>query len=147
MNNIAYCGMCADIVHRGHINIIKEANKLDCKVMIGLLTDEAIKSYKHGPYMNYYEREYILNSIVGVDIVVPQNSLDYTFNIMKYKPKYVLHGDDWLIGVQKSIRDNIEQILATYGGHIIDIPYTADISSSLIKLQKDRIDWIDTQPP
>jgi len=145
--DIAYCGMCADIIHRGHINLIKEANKLNCKVMIGLLTDEAICSYKSAPYMNYYEREYILNSIIGVDTVVPQNSLDYTFNLLKYKPKYVLHGDDWLTGVQKTIRDNVEKVLSGYGGNIIDIPYTSDISSSLIKLQKDKIDWANHTPP
>jgi cytidyltransferase-like protein len=146
MNNIAYCGMCADIVHRGHINIIQEANKLDCKVMIGLLTDEAICSYKSAPYMNYYEREYILNSIVGIDVVVPQNSLDYTHNLLKYKPKYVLHGDDWLSGVQKTIRDNVEKVLSGFGGTIIDVPYTYDISSTIIKSQKDRINRIYNKP-
>lgn len=146
MNNIAYCGMCADIVHRGHINIIKEANKLDCKVMIGLLTDEAICSYKNAPYMNYYEREYILNNIVGVDVIVPQNSLDYSHNLLKYKPKYVIHGDDWLNGVQKNIRNNVERVLSTYGGYIIDVPYTENISSTIIKLQKNKIDWINTPP-
>lgn len=145
--DIAYCGMCADIIHRGHINIIKEANKLDCKVMIGLLTDEAICSYKNAPYINYEERKYILNNIVGVDIIVPQNTLDYTENLLKYKPKYVIHGDDWLEGIQKQTRDSVYSTLETYGGIIIDVPYTKNISSSKIKYKKWIEEWKLTIPP
>lgn len=141
MNNISYCGMCADIIHIGHINIINEAQKLGLPVVIGLLTDEAICSYKNPPLMAFEQRELIITHIKGVDLVVPQNTLDYTENLLKYKPKYVVHGDDWLNGVQKTIRDKVYNTLQTYGGSIIDIPYTQNISSSQIKYNKGMEEW------
>lgn len=148
MNNIAYCGMCADIIHVGHINIIKEANKLDCdKVIIGLLTDGAICSYKSPPYMIYEDRKIIVENIIGVDTIIPQHTLDYTDNILLLKPRYVVHGDDWLDGIQKLIRDKVNNLVNLYGGKIIDIPYTKNISSSYIKNIKGIEEWKNTQPP
>lgn len=126
--------MCADIIHVGHINIIKQANQLKCsKVVVGLLTDEAICSYKTPPYMRYEHRKTIIENIVGVNDVIPQHTLDYTNNLLLLKPKYVVHGDDWLNGIQKPIRDKVYSILNSYGGQIIDIPYTKNISSTLTK--------------
>lgn len=135
-NNVTYCGMCADILHIGHINIINQAKKLGLPVVIGLLTDEAICSYKNPPLINFGQRKIILEHIKGVYEVVPQNTLDYTKNLLQYKPKYVIHGDDWLTGIQKQTRDNVYKILNTYGGTIIDVPYTKNISSSKIKYDK-----------
>ena len=143
INNITYCGMCADILHIGHINIINEAKKLNLPIIVGLLTNEAITSYKNPPYMSFENRKIILENIKGIYMVVPQNTLDYTENLLKYKPKYVVHGDDWLSGVQKNTRDKVLQIVQTYGGHIIDVPYTKNISSSSIKMEK----WKNTTSP
>lgn len=78
-------------------------------------------------------RKTIIQNIVGVDSVVPQHSLDYSDNLLLLKPKYVVHGDDWINGVQKSTRDKVINILDLYGGKIIDIPYTQNISSTYIK--------------
>lgn len=141
MNNITYCGMCADILHTGHVNIINEAQKLGLPVMIGLLTDEAILSYKNPPLMSFEQRETIVKHIKGVDQVVSQNTLDYTENLLRYKPRYVVHGDDWLQGVQKQVRDIVYNILQTYGGSIIDVPYTKGTSSSKIKYDKAMEEW------
>lgn len=141
MNNISYCGMCADIIHIGHINIIDEAQKLGVPVVIGLLTDQAICSYKKLPLMTFEHRKFIIEHIKGVDQVVPQNTLDYTENLLIYKPKYVVHGDDWLAGIQKITRDKVYNILQTYGGSIIDIPYTENISSSQLKYEKGMQEW------
>lgn len=146
-NNVTYCGMCADLIHIGHINIINEAQKLGLPLMIGLLTDEAICSYKNPPLITFEQRELIIKHIKGVDQVVPQNTLDYTENLLKYKPKYVVHGDDWLTGIQKQTRDSVYSTLETYGGTIIDVPYTKDISSSKIKYEKWIEDWKLTIPP
>lgn len=147
MNDIVYCGMCADILHIGHINIIKEANKLECsQVIVGLLTDDAICSYKSPPYMIYEHRKIVVENITGVTCVIPQNTLDYTDNILLLKPKYIVHGDDWLKGTQKPVRDKAEKLLSTYGGKIIDIPYTSNISSTYIKNLKLMKDWNNTKP-
>ena len=98
-----YVGMSADIIHHGHLNIIKEAKKLG-RVIVGLLTDEAIASYKRLPLIPYNQREIIIQNIKGVDEVVPQETLDYVPNLRKINPDYVVHGDDWKIGADKVLR-------------------------------------------
>jgi phosphoenolpyruvate phosphomutase / 2-hydroxyethylphosphonate cytidylyltransferase len=123
--------MCADIIHIGHINLIKEAKKYG-KVMVGLLTDSAIASYKRTPLMNYEQRKIIVENIVGVDEVVAQDTLDYIPNLLKIKPKYVVHGDDWKEGVQKNTRQRVIDTLSVWGGELIEVPYTKNISSTLI---------------
>ena len=79
---IAYVGMSADIIHPGHINILKIAAKKGY-VIVGLLTDSAINSYKGKTYMNYYQREKVLMAIKYVKKIVPQKSLDYSENLIK----------------------------------------------------------------
>ena len=92
--------MSADLIHPGHLNIIKEAKKLG-NVTIGLLTDKAISSYKRVPFMEYKDRYNIISQIKGVTNVIPQHTHDYVPNLLKLKPNFVVHGDDWKNGVQK----------------------------------------------
>ena len=133
-----YVGMSADIVHHGHLNIIKEAKKLG-KVIVGLLTDEAIASYKRLPLIPYDKRKIIVNNIKGVDEVVPQEILDYVPNLRKLKPDYVVHGDDWKTGVQKETRQRVVNALKEWGGKLVEIKYTEGISSTqLIKTLKEK---------
>jgi len=147
MNDIVYVGMSADIIHNGHINILKEAQKYG-KVIVGLLTDEAIASYKRTPLMNYNQRKIIVENIVGVSQVLPQETLDYTPNLSKIKPNYLVHGDDWKQGVQKQTRQKAIETLAQWGGQLIEVPYTKNISSTDLQnnlkqngiLPKDRTD-------
>jgi phosphoenolpyruvate phosphomutase / 2-hydroxyethylphosphonate cytidylyltransferase len=126
-----YVGLSADILHPGHINVINEARKLG-DVIIGLLTDKAISSYKRLPYLNYEQRKAVVENIKGVDKVVRQNKLDYTDNLRKLKPDYVVHGDDWRDGVQKKVRQNVIDVLSEWGGVLHEIPYTKGISSTSI---------------
>lgn len=130
-SKIVYVGMAADIIHVGHINIINEANKYG-NVIIGLLTDEAIKSYKRMPINNFEARKIVISSIKGISKVIEQTSLDYTSNLDIYKPDFIVHGDDWLTGPQKHIRTQIEEQIKKWGGKIIDVPYTKNISTSEI---------------
>lgn len=131
---IVYVGMCADIIHHGHINLLKEAQKYG-KVFVGLLTDDAIASYKRIPLLKYKERKFIVENIKGVKCVIPQKTLDYTENLLLLKPKYVVHGDDWKSGVQKETRKRVIEVLSEWNGSVIDVPYTKNISSSEIHLQ------------
>lgn len=127
-----YIGMCVDILHSGHINIISEANKFG-KVIVGLLTDNAIELYKPSPYLKYEDRFKVISMIKGVELVIPQTGLDYTENLLQYKPAYVLHGDDWKKGVLEEYREQVIELLSSWGGQVIDVPYTEGISSTLIK--------------
>ena len=128
-----YVGMSADMIHHGHINIIKEASKYG-DVIVGLLTDKAIASYKRLPYLTYEEREAVVVGLKGVTEVVRQETLDYRPNLEALKPDIVVHGDDWKTGVQSKVRDQVIKTLAQWGGELIDVPYTAGISST--KLNK-----------
>jgi phosphoenolpyruvate phosphomutase len=133
MNNsqlpTVYIGMSADLVHPGHLNIIAEAAKIG-SVMVGLLTDQAIASYKRLPYMKFEDRYKVISNIKGVDTVVAQESLDYTTNLEKYRPEFVVHGDDWREGVQRHTRQKVIDTLEKWGGKLVEIPYTGGVSST-----------------
>ena len=142
MNKKVYVGMSVDLIHEGHINIIKEAAKLGI-VTVGLLTDAAIASYKRLPYMPYENRKLIISEIKGVDNVIQQNAHSYTENLVKLKPDFVVHGDDWREGSQKEIRSDVINTLKQWEGKLIEIPYTNNISSSILN---KKIKEIGTTP-
>ncbi len=124
-----YLGMIADIMHPGLINIINEGAKYG-DVIIGLYTDKAITTHKRLPYLTYEQRETVVRSIHGVSDVVPQDDWSYVPNLVKYKPDYIIHGDDWLEGPDKYIRDEVFKVMEGLGGKVIEIPYTKGITSS-----------------
>lgn len=129
MSKTVYVGMSADLVHPGHLNIIKTASRLG-EVVVGLLTDEAIASYKRVPYMEYEQRREIIENLKGVARVVPQHTLDYVANLEQVRPDYVVHGDDWREGVQARTRQRVIDTLAGWGGELVEVPYTKGISST-----------------
>ena len=129
---IVYAGLAADILHQGHINILKKASKLG-KVVVGLLTDQAIASYKKLPLLNYQQREVVIRDIKYVSKVIPQKTLDYRPNLVKLKPNFVIHGNDWKYGVQKKTRNQVIKILKKWNGKLVEPKYTKNISSSEIK--------------
>ncbi len=135
-----YIGMSADIVHEGHINILNIGSKLG-KVTVGLLTDTAIASYKKIPILNYKKRESIVKHLKMVENVTPQYTLDYTENLEKFKPDFVVHGDDWKYGVQKNIRNKVIKCLKKWGGKLIEPTYTKNISSSSIKERIKEVNY------
>ena len=126
---LVYIGMSADLIHQGHLNIISEGLKLG-KVIIGLLTDEAIASYKRLPLIAFNERKLIVENLKGVDEVVPQTTLNYVPNLVKIKPDYVVHGDDWKTGIQKEVRQRVIDTLHEWGGKLVEPEFTVGVSSS-----------------
>lgn len=129
MKKTVYIGMSADLVHPGHLNIIKRARELG-EVTVGLLTDKAIASYKRLPFMTFDQRKEVIENIKGVSKVIPQHTLDYVVNLQLLKPDYVIHGDDWKNGVQKQTRQKVIDALKDWNGELIEIPYTEGISST-----------------
>lgn len=124
-----YVSMSADIIHHGHINIIRKASELG-EVIVGLLTDEAIATYKRLPLLDYSQRKNIIGNLKGVSKVIPQTTLDYTENLRLIKPDFVVHGDDWKEGVQAKIRQKVIQTLNEWNGKLIEVPYTKGVSVS-----------------
>ena len=133
-----YMAMSTDLYHVGHVNIINQAAKYG-SVIIGVLTDEAIATYKRLPILSTEERKQIAASFKGVDKVVLQDTLDYTKNLRKLKPDYVIHGDDWRTGVQQKVRDNVISVLSEWGGKLIELPYSKTPSSSNLSKQFSTI--------
>ncbi len=137
-----YLGMIGDIMHPGLINIINEATKYG-DVMIGLYTDKAIATHKRLPYLTYEQRKQVIESIKGVSTIVPQDDWSYVPNLEKYKPDYIIHGDDWQYGPDKYIRDEVFKTMEKLGGEVIEIPYTKGISASSLK---EAIDSLGVTP-
>ncbi len=144
-SNIVYVAMAADLIHPGHINILKiardYANALDkantdsslpkAEVVLGLLTDKAIASYKRLPYMNYEQRKAVVENLSLIDRVIPQETLSYEGNIRALLPRYVVHGDDWKSGTQTKTRQNVIDTLQELAcGELIEPQYTPGISST-----------------
>lgn len=124
-NRTVYMCFSTDILHGGHIGIIRKAQSLG-KLIIGVLSDEAVASYKRYPILPFEDRKAMISSISGVYKAVRQDTLSYRENLLKYKPSYVVHGDDWQHGFQKPIRDEVVSVLASYGGKLAEYPYAAD---------------------
>lgn len=124
-NRTVYMCFSTDIIHSGHIAIIRKAEKLG-KLIIGVLSDEAVISYKRFPLLPFEERKTMFENIAGVYKVIEQETLSYKETLEKYRPTYVVHGDDWVSGFQRPIRDEVCSVLASYGGRLVEYPYSRD---------------------
>ena len=118
-----YTCFCTDMIHDGHLNIIREARKYG-EVIIGVLSDEAMVRFNRFPGISFQERCRMIQELDGISQVVVQKDIMYDNIIQELRPDYVIHGDNWKEGPMKAIRDNVIKLLASYGGELIDIPYT-----------------------
>lgn len=136
-NRIVYMCFSTDVVHSGHIAMINQASRLG-RLVIGVLSDEAVASYKRFPLVPANERKSLFEHIKGVDRVVEQKELSYGGILRSLKPSFVVHGDDWDSGFQKPIRDEVVSVLSEYGGRLVEYPYSKgkkyeEIEQSMIK--------------
>ena len=138
MAKTVYLGMIGDIMHPGLINIINEGAKYG-DVMIGLFTDKAIANHRRLPYLTWEQRKNVIEHIIGIASVVPQEEWSYVENLKRYRPDYIIHGDDWLYGPDKYIRDEVFKVMEQLGGQVIEIPYTKGISDSSLKEEIDSL--------
>lgn len=135
---VVYVGMTVDILHHGHINVIETARQYG-EVLVGLLTDSAIADHKRLPHLTYEQRRRIISNIVGVSRIVPQEEWDYAPNIRRYRPDFMVHGDDWLDGPLAPYRARAIEALEAHGGQLIEIPYTTGVSSQALASQKQSL--------
>lgn len=141
---IVYVPMAADFIHPGHLNILKIAASYG-EVIVGLFTDKAIASYKRVPYMKYEQRKEVVLSIKYVSQVIPQETKDYEPNLRKLKPDYMVHGTDWLHGPLRAVRDKAIEIMAEWGGKIVEPEYTKDVSSTGFHMHKKGVSLMPEQ--
>lgn len=129
-----YTCFSTDVIHEGHLNIIKEAQKYG-RVVIGCLSDKASIRYNRFPTVPENERLELYKNIEGIDSVILQNDMLYDDVIEYLKPDYVIHGDNWKEGAESAIRSHVEELLKSYGGEIIDVPYTYNEEVKKIDMQ------------
>ncbi|MFA7205408.1 MAG: phosphoenolpyruvate mutase [Saccharofermentanales bacterium] len=129
-----YMSFSTDMIHSGHISIIRKAGRHG-KLIVGVLSDEAVASYKRYPLMPFEERKSLFENITGVYRVIEQKALSYRDVLNEIKPTYVVHGDDWREGFQKPIRDEVIEVLETYGGRLIEYPYSKDTKYDELEYQ------------
>lgn len=127
-----YVPMVADILHPGHINILRTAARYG-KVIVGLFTDEAVAGYKRVPYMTYEQRKAVVESIAGVTEVIPQKTRDYEENLRALKPDFMVHGKDWRTGALADVREKAIRVMAEWEGQVIEPDYTEGVSSTQIQ--------------
>lgn len=120
-----YMSFSTEYIHSGHISIINKARRLG-RLIVGILSDEAVSSFRRFPLIPFEDRKALIENIAGVERVVEQKSLSYAENLRVLKPDYVVHGDDWLDGFQKPIRQEVCEVLEEYGGKLIEYPYSND---------------------
>ena len=120
---MVYTCFCTDVIHDGHLNILKHAREYG-RVVVGCLSDKEMIRCTKFPTTTEEDRMALYRSLDGVDEVVLQDNMLYDDVIGKFHPDYVVHGDNWKEGAEKAVRDHVEQLLNAYGGQIVDVPYT-----------------------
>ncbi len=120
---VVYTALGTDVIHEGHLNILKHAQEYGT-VIVGALSDKALIRYSRFPTVSQEERVKLYESLESVSRVIIQDDYLYDDVIATLKPDYVVHGDNWQNGPERAIRNNIEGLLATYGGTLIEVPYT-----------------------
>ena len=130
-----YMLFATDVIHEGHINVVKEAKKYG-KVIGGVLCDAAMIRFNRFPTVSFDERVRMVKDIPEVDEVIIQNETLYENTLRKIKPDYVIHGDNWCEGPEKAIRDNVVSVMNELGGEVIEVPYTRNEN---VKKIDDRI--------
>ena len=120
-----FMSMSTDVIHGGHINIIRRAAELG-ELTVGVLSDETVASYKRYPLLSCAERMKIVAAIQGVAHVIKQEGLSYRTILKEVKPDVIVHGDDWRTGIQQPIREETIALLAASGGELVEFPYTVN---------------------
>lgn len=131
--------MCIDIFHHGHINLLVKSKKLG-NVIVGLMTDEGIKSYKgKKPLISYKNRKKVLDHLDCVNHILSINGLLYEKFAKKYQFDYFVHGSDWKLGTQSNERKKLIEAMKSWGGKVIEFPYTRNISSTILKKRLKKL--------
>ena len=133
MSRTVYTCFCTDVIHEGHINILRKAQEMG-EVTVGVLCDREMVRYNRFPFRNTKERVAMVKEIPGIKNVIVQDTIMYDGVISKLRPDIVIHGDNWRTGPMSAIRENLLGLLEQYGGKLVEIPYT--FSESVQKIDR-----------
>ena len=129
---IVYSYYVLDIVHQGHILMMKNAKAIagkEGKLIVGILTDEAVKGKKNRPILSFEERIELANAIKYIDVVVPQETYSPIPNIKKIKPDILMESTSH---TDEDIKE-AEEVMKNLNGRVIVLPYFPSQSSTEIK--------------
>lgn len=119
-----YTCFCTEVIHEGHLNILRQARRYG-SVIVGALSDRALIRYNRFPSIPQEERVRLYRSLEGVGNVVIQDDMLYEDVLSLIRPDYVIHGDNWKTGPEAAIRRQVVQKLEAMGGELIEVPYTS----------------------
>ena len=123
MGKMVYTCFCTDVIHEGHMNILKRASEYG-DVYVGVLSDEAMVGFNRFPTISLEQRMEIVRQTGLVKEVLIQRDVMYDQILTEMRPDYVVHGDNWSQGPEKAIRDNVVANLDKLGGELVGIPET-----------------------
>lgn len=118
-----YTCFCTDVIHEGHLNILRHAREYG-EVIVGMLTDAAMVRFNRFPTVPLEVRIQRVQETGLVDKVIVQGQVMYDEVLEELKPDYVIHGDNWKEGPEHVIRANVISCLERLGGELVEIPYT-----------------------
>ena len=125
-SHTVYVGMIGDLLHAGHLSVLEKARQLG-RVIVGVLTDQAVVSSNGLALSSFAARKALVESVSGVSMVVPQETHSYRQNLERYRPAYLVHGDDWRNGSQAAVRQEAIKVLSEWGGELVEVPCTAEL--------------------
>lgn len=131
---IVYSYYILDIVHRGHLKMLENAKAIagkDGKLIVGILTDEAVMEKKPRPVLSFDERFDLANALKYIDLVVAQETYSPLPNVKKIKPDILMESTSHNEKEIEKARKFMEKI----GGEVIVIPFFPSQSSTNIKNQ------------
>lgn len=137
MAKSVFLSIGAEFIHGGHISIIEKAASLG-ELTVGILSDEAIMSYRGYPVLTYEERCKVIGSIKGVEHVVKKDSLGYEKIIADIRPDIVVHGDNW----NSKTREKLISMLAEYGGELVELPYSKNAEYEYFDKKADQMRYM-----
>jgi len=123
---IVYTYVCGDILHKGHIEYLKNAKALGDKLIVGVLTDVAVMEKKPRPAMDFDERFDLVRSLRWVDVAVAQNTYSPLDNVRALKP-------DVLVETMDHKEQLANEFMESIGGRVFTLPYYPDHSSTGVK--------------
>ena len=129
---VVYCYVCGDILHKGHIEHLKNCKALGDKLIVGVLTDAAVMEKKPRPAMNFDERFDLVRSLRWVDVAVAQHTYSPLDNVRALKPDILVEATDHK---EQPANEFIEGI----GGRVFAMPYYPDHSSTEVKNRINKI--------
>lgn len=137
MAKTVFLSIGAEFIHGGHIAIIEKAAELG-ELTVGVLSDEAIMSYRGYPVLTYEERCNVISHIKGVSRVIKKDSLGYEKVISELRPDYIVHSDRW----RGKAKEKILNLLQKYGGELVEFPYTDKPEYEIFETQANELRYM-----